>query len=1118
MNTEAAHTLWHLRLAHSNDDILKMCQHKVSGIPHLKPRNTIDSCASCDGAKLTKVSFFKSKIPADVKTSTTAKPFQYLSADWGFIVQKSKNMDRYKRLMALNGDTCYLVLQCYQSNYVVGVTSDTKEAPLQWLHVFLMKVAPPKRDSTVPHRIVRFDQDGDCEELASLFNQFGYFIETTGPENSRANGKSERFHRTVKSAIRAMLDSAGLSMKMWNYAFYHFIRIYNTTPRGSNNAVPYTTITKKKYDHANTRIFGCIITALKTGKRPAIDAHHRTGRFLGFDHSTRKFLYLVGKKVLTTVHASFNESFDSLAKLPPAGIALRRALGRDITLDPSARRPLECTEMLDVLANNEQFAHVFSYELQPDQSTHNNHGLVLLCDEETRRAYISDVLPHSISRRVKNWRRVLIGNFVTRVGNTIVFSKDDAESALHEACDAGVPFEVTVCTDNLDPLPTKRIQHAIPRIHMDQLQFVTSILHDVTAKLGEDMMLKCIHSITDGVDMDCLADVSNLEVGEDCLRDAHFMVSILATSASKSFGQTSKGSQFTRAQLKSSPEWSRWQEAEHKQLDDMAKDNMFGKIMQRCDIEGVIDIIRPVWSYVHKLLQDRIKARFCGNGRPLKPKTKMEQKVYTACTMMVSIRILAATAAYEGLELRAADSINAYAQSGPLDKTCYMVVDDAFREWYYARRGIFLPRGSLVELLSSIQGHPDAGPNWQRKIDGHLEEMKWKSTTHEPCFYRRVLPTYDQLMVRQIDDKLFAIRNEKEFKSIVTEMKKFVNIEGEPDLCTGYNGIEICQTRHYILLYMPKYIDKIMSNHGWENNHYSKRVKAPLAEQLAKDIMDAGKGPVTNTPEWMKLQHDAGFSYRQLLGEMIFACVTVRLDIAYALSLLSRYAAFPAKVHYLGLKSVARYLRETREQGLLYWRKEPLLHLPEGPLVPMTVPTDSIYTYPKDPYLIFADVDSSHANDLESRRSTGGHLIMYLGCAIHWVSKLMPTVATSSTEAEFMQAVMAGKNIKWIRHILNGIGRKQVGPSPIHEDNKAAIMMVNQQRPTTRTRHIDTQWFAIQQWKKLGDIVMEYINTKDNPSDALTKALGAVLHGRHACRSMGMYGSPYATGIGNLKL
>ena len=77
------------------------------------------------------------------------------------------------------------------------------------------------------------------------------------------------------------------------------------------------------------------------------------------------------------------------------------------------------------------------------------------------------------------------------------------------------------------------------------------------------------------------------------------------------------------------------------------------------------------------------------------------------------------------------------------------------------------------------------------------------------------------------------------------------------------------------------------------------------------------------------------------------------------------------------------------------------------------------------------------------------------------------------------------------------------------DDNKAAIMMVNQQRPTTRTRHIDTQWFAIQEWKVFGEIVLGYIKSGCNPSDAVTKALGSVLHDRHSMRSMGWYGSPY---------
>ena len=137
---------------------------------------------------------------------------------------------------------------------------------------------------------------------------------------------------------------------------------------------------------------------------------------------------------------------------------------------------------------------------------------------------------------------------------------------------------------------------------------------------------------------------------------------------------------------------------------------------------------------------------------------------------------------------------------------------------------------------------------------------------------------------------------------------------------------------------------------------------------------------------------------------------------------------------------------------------------------------------------------------------------MVFAAAVLWLAKLQATMATSSTESEFMQAVSAAKGLKWTRHIMNELKRTQTGPSPINEDNMAAIMMVNQSRPTTRTRHIDIQWFAIQEWKQAGDIVMQYINTSDNSADAMTKALGWVLHNKHAFRSMGHYGSPYSYG------
>ena len=138
---------------------------------------------------------------------------------------------------------------------------------------------------------------------------------------------------------------------------------------------------------------------------------------------------------------------------------------------------------------------------------------------------------------------------------------------------------------------------------------------------------------------------------------------------------------------------------------------------------------------------------------------------------------------------------------------------------------------------------------------------------------------------------------------------------------------------------------------------------------------------------------------------------------------------------------------------------------------------------------------------------------MYLsGSAVMWMAKLQPTPAISSTEAEFMQAVSCAKCVKYGRNVMNGINRMQVEPSPIREDNMAAIMMINQQRPTKRTRHIDTQWFAIQDWKMKGDIIMEHVKTNSNSADGMTKALGRILHGRHANKGMGLYGSPYSYG------
>eukprot|EP00980_Cylindrotheca_fusiformis_P018583 scaffold6159_cov207-Cylindrotheca_fusiformis.AAC.1 len=65
--------------------------------------------------------------------------------------------------------------------------------------------------------------------------------------------------------------------------------------------------------------------------------------------------------------------------------------------------------------------------------------------------------------------------------------------------------------------------------------------------------------------------------------------------------------------------------------------------------------------------------------------------------------------------------------------------------------------------------------------------------------------------------------------------------------------------------------------------------------------------------------------------------------------------------------------------------------------------------------------------------------------------------------------------------------------------------MINARIPTERSRHILIQFFAIQDWKDAGDIILHHIPGIINPSDDLTKPLGWILHSRHCRRLMGHY-------------
>eukprot|EP00984_Skeletonema_dohrnii_P026679 scaffold16053_cov144-Skeletonema_dohrnii-CCMP3373.AAC.1 len=132
-----------------------------------------------------------------------------------------------------------------------------------------------------------------------------------------------------------------------------------------------------------------------------------------------------------------------------------------------------------------------------------------------------------------------------------------------------------------------------------------------------------------------------------------------------------------------------------------------------------------------------------------------------------------------------------------------------------------------------------------------------------------------------------------------------------------------------------------------------------------------------------------------------------------------------------------------------------------------------------------------------------GLCIRLAGGTVAYKSRLLPTVALSSTEAEFMGACDAAKVILYVRSILWDLGIPQEAASLLYEDNDAATAMANAQKPTPRTRHMDIRFFALSEWVERDLLSLERVDTSMNMADHFSKQLPPTLFARHVDHILG---------------
>eukprot|EP00253_Pinus_taeda_P021376 PITA_21376 len=127
----------------------------------------------------------------------------------------------------------------------------------------------------------------------------------------------------------------------------------------------------------------------------------------------------------------------------------------------------------------------------------------------------------------------------------------------------------------------------------------------------------------------------------------------------------------------------------------------------------------------------------------------------------------------------------------------------------------------------------------------------------------------------------------------------------------------------------------------------------------------------------------------------------------------------PCEGHWSAAKRVLRYLKGTQDLGIKYTQV--------------------------DDFSLIGYSDSDFDGDKETGVSTSGYAMSLGSGAVSWRSRKQSVPADSTTEAEYVAAAEATKEILWLRKILEDLQVKQVQSTPLMIDNTSAIKLAKNQ-------------------------------------------------------------------------
>ncbi|KAK4397351.1 Retrovirus-related Pol polyprotein from transposon RE2 [Sesamum angolense] len=395
------------------------------------------------------------------------------------------------------------------------------------------------------------------------------------------------------------------------------------------------------------------------------------------------------------------------------------------------------------------------------------------------------------------------------------------------------------------------------------------------------------------------------------------------------------------------------------------------------------EVIGVKWIYKTKLNADgsiqKHKARLVAKGYSQLPGIDYTE-TFAPVARLDTIRALIAIAANKKWKIHQMDVKSAFL-NGYIDEEIYVEQPQGFITKDSEEK--------VLRLKKALYGLKQAPRAWYSRIDKYFMDRGFRRSLSEPTLY-----------IKSQDDSRLQRDMMKTFEMSDLGLMHF------------FLGIEINQEKKGIFICQRKYTETLLKKFKMES---CKTVTTPLVTGEKYQKEDGS-------------QKVDGSMYRSLIGSLLYL-TTIRPDIMFATSLLSRFMQSPSQVHYGAAKRILRYLRGTKDFGIWYKSTN------DAKLIGYT--------------------DSDWAGSVDDMKSTSGYTFSLGSGIFTWASKKQATVAQSSAEAEYIAAAATSNQAIWLRRILEDIGEKQEEPTTIYCDNKSAIAITKNPVQHSRTKHID---------------------------------------------------------------